>query len=264
MVLLAAHAAGNGEASAELRAQLQELGLSPSDIRLAAGATPSGTPTASKDAEVEELPSKLVFAEDAAHTAGCFGLAFNRAGTKLASCGADGLVKVWDAFPRNGAWTQPVALRGCHKSANAVAWTGDGRTVVAAESGAALRAWSVETGRLTSSLTGHTRPVTGVAAAPGPGPAALVSCSEDRTIKVWSLARGLCRRTVLCPSGCNAVGWAERGARIASAHFDGNLRLWDAETGQQVNECAGLHSDQICAMDIDGVAGAWERRAKGA
>lgn len=44
------------------------------------------------------LPVACASSLPSAHEAGCFGLAFNRAGTMLASCGADKTVKLWDTL----------------------------------------------------------------------------------------------------------------------------------------------------------------------
>lgn len=103
MVLQATQAAARGS-DAVSKLQLKELGLKPSDLRKA-------TKTVDDTHKVPELPTRLVYLDSLAHTAGCFGVAFSGSGAKLASCGADGLVKVWDALPRNGIWAQPTVLR---------------------------------------------------------------------------------------------------------------------------------------------------------
>ncbi|RMZ57117.1 hypothetical protein APUTEX25_002349 [Auxenochlorella protothecoides] len=199
------------------------------------------------EAAADALPAMLARSVPEAHGAGCFGLAFNRAGTALASCGADKTVKLWDAIAEGSA---PMAtLHGAFEGLNSVAWTQDGRSVVGAESRSALRVWAADTGRLAASLTGHAGRVTGVAASPADA-ALVASCAADRTIKLWGLDRGFCTRTLMCHSTCNAVAWASGAAGLASAHFDGALRLWDAASGRQVSEVAGLHGGQVCALDV--------------
>lgn len=81
--------------------------------------------------------------------------------------------------------------------------------------------------------------------------------------QLWSLDKGLCTRTLMCHSTCNALGWAGGGGDLlASVHFDGALRLWDSRAGRQVNELAGLHNGQIICLDVAASGG--ERGCRGA
>ena len=65
----------------------------------------------------------------AAHDGGCFGLAFSRTGSLLASGGADKLVKLWE--PHTGALS--ATLHGAFEGVNAVCFTCDAKLVLAAE-----------------------------------------------------------------------------------------------------------------------------------
>ena len=55
-----------------------------------------GTPTAAVTALEAVVPASLLRTK-AAHTGGCFGLAWDRGGKRLASAGADKTVKLWDS-----------------------------------------------------------------------------------------------------------------------------------------------------------------------
>lgn len=80
-----ARAAGSGAAVASLERAARGLSLG--------------------EAAADALPAVLARSVPEAHGAGCFGLAFNRAGTALASCGADKTVKLWDAIAEGSAPT---------------------------------------------------------------------------------------------------------------------------------------------------------------
>lgn len=77
-----------------------------------------------------------------------------------------------------------------------------------------------------------------------------VSSGTDRTIKVWDLNKGYCLRTIMCHSSCNSVRCTRDEHLICSGHFDGTLRFWDIRTGKMANEVTGLHTQQICSVQI--------------
>lgn len=179
-----------------------------------------------------------------AHEGGCFGLAFTRVGDRMASCGADKTVKLWE--PGSGAHTG--TLHGAHEGLNGVVFTSDGKLVLGADSKAAVRVWEPATGRLRLSLTGHAGKVMAVdASATDPG--TVVSCAADRTIKVWGLERGFCLRTIMCHSTCHSLALTLDGSTIASGHFDGALRFWDLRSARLAYEMAGLHS-QVSSVAV--------------
>ena len=77
-----------------------------------------------------------------------------------------------------------------------------------------------------------------------------VSSGTDRTIKVWDLNKGYCLRTIMCHSSCNSVRCTRDEHLICSGHFDGTLRFWDIRSGKMANEVTGLHTQQICSVQI--------------
>ncbi|GAB4821419.1 hypothetical protein N2152v2_008465 [Parachlorella kessleri] len=203
----------------------------------------------------EGLP-RAVMRSTPAHEGGCFGLAFDGLGHRLASCGADKTVKLWD--PATGALT--ATLHGAFEGLNSVCFTSDHRLVLGADSRQAVRVWDTASGRLKSSLTGALRCAAPLGAGAGHSskvtcvdcsaadPQTVVSCAADRTIKVWGLERGYCLRTLMCPSMCSAAAVTRDGATIVSGHFDGTLRFWDLRSGRQAHEVAGLHTQQITSV----------------
>ena len=77
-----------------------------------------------------------------------------------------------------------------------------------------------------------------------------VSSGTDRCIKVWDLNKGFCVRTIICHSSCNSVRCTRDEHIICSGHFDGTLRFWDIRSGKMANEVTGLHTQQICSIQI--------------
>lgn len=60
-------------------------------------------------------------------------------------------------------------------------------------------------------------------------------------IKEWSLADGICKRTIPCQSKPQDVAFSSDGQFIVSAHFDGSLHVFDASTGSELQHIEQVH-----------------------
>ncbi|KAL3161687.1 hypothetical protein ABBQ38_008786 [Trebouxia sp. C0009 RCD-2024] len=180
-----------------------------------------------------------------AHDGGCFTCAFDRTGNQMATAGADKVVKLWD--PTTGAHI--ASLRGMLDTVLEVSFTADQKHLVAAGGDQALRMWDITSGRVRHTLTGHTGKVSSVDCSPSNSLRA-VSSGTDRCIKLWDLNRGFCTKTIICHSSCNSVRCTRDEHIICSGHFDGTLRFWDTRSGRMANEVTGLHTQQICSIQI--------------
>jgi WD40 repeat protein len=137
------------------------------------------------------------------HTQAIVGLAFSPDGQWLATCGDDSTVRLWR--PRDGALVR--TLTGGSEHIYSVAFSPDSQWLVSGgrERGAlgtlwkqltgnrgkehepTVRLWRVRDGALQQALAGHRDDVRFVAVS-GDGQW-LASSSEDRTVKLWRLAR---------------------------------------------------------------------------
>ena len=87
-------------------------------------------------------------------------------------------------------------------------------------------------GSLMFSLVGHTARVRSVALTPNGQRA--ISGSDDRTVRVWDLRRGVLERTLIGHSDwVRAVAVLRDGERLVSASDDRTLRVWRIATGKQ-------------------------------
>jgi len=116
-----------------------------------------------------------------AHSSRAMSVAFAPDGRRLASCGIDGIIKVWD-LGREG-WSERFGLRGHRGAVHGVAFSSDGRRLASAGLDGTVRAWDVETGKELFELRGHTNSVYCVIYSHDGR--YLASGSSDGTIRIW-------------------------------------------------------------------------------
>jgi WD40 repeat protein len=134
------------------------------------------------------------------------GVAFNPAGTQLATACMDGNLRIWDV-----AKAQPIKQINAHTTPMAasiycVAWSPDGKQIVSGSYDHSLKLWDAAAGTLVREFKaykpkefekGHRDPIFTVAlTADGKF---LVSGSSDHTIKVWNIADGTVVRELVNP-----------------------------------------------------------------
>ncbi|GFS39867.1 transducin/WD40 repeat-like superfamily protein [Actinidia rufa] len=152
-----------------------------------------------------------------AHEGGCAAIIFENNSGRLVSGGHDRTVKMWDTNTGSVCHT----LQGCPGSVLDLTITHDNKSIIAASSSNSLYVWDVSSGQMRHTLTGHTDKVCAVDASKV-SRSHLVSAAYDRTIKVWDLQKG---------------------------HVDGNLRLWNIQTGKLLSEVAA-HSLAVTSISL--------------
>lgn len=136
------------------------------------------------------------------------------------------------------------SLHGMLDTVTCLAFTCDGRGLLAGGEDRALRLWEVNvggggggtfpssssssmlgSGRVRHTLTGHAAKVTCCAASPA-DPRVALSAGSDRTARLWDLARGFCSQSLVVGSACHSACFSADGALVFTGHFDGGLRAW--------------------------------------
>ncbi|HEY2158341.1 MAG TPA: protein kinase [Isosphaeraceae bacterium] len=159
---------------------------------------------------------------------GVHAVAFSPDGRSLAGPGPDEslvLYAVDTGLPR-------FRFQGDRKAMLGLAWSPDGRTIVAALSTHVMRAWDARDGRLIHNHFGwHNGPVTSVAFSPDGR--TIASASFDRTVKLWNPEDPVNSRAVLNGhvDEVSAVAFSPDGRRVLSASHDRSIRVWDAGSG---------------------------------
>lgn len=112
-----------------------------------------------------------------------------------------------------------------------------------------IRLFDLATSRARHTLTGHTGKVTSVSSSPADA-ARCASAGADRAIRVWDLARGYALRASLTPSTPHCVAYGVDGRTLVSGHFDGSVRLWDADTGRETAAAPKLHDGGVTSVCV--------------
>jgi WD40 repeat protein len=206
--------------------------------------SPDGTRIASggedRTACLWDAATGALLARCQGHTSKVLGAAFSPDGARLATTSFDGTVRQWDAG--TGREVEPPYDRHAGEVSTAV-YSPDGQWVASAGTDRTIRVWQATTRQDVAILHGHTGVVAGVAfAADGRRLASLSHklffLAGDDTVRIWDVDP---RATLPVLRGHTnyvyPVAISPDGRWIASGDWDGNVRLWDAATGEP---CATL------------------------
>jgi WD40 repeat protein len=122
---------------------------------------------------------------------------------------------------------KPFAFRWSLDMAYCVAFSPDGRWLVAGGDAGTAKVWDVRTGTEAVSLLGHLGPVLSVAYSPDG--TRIITGSHDQAVKVWDAKTGQELLTLPGHAGAvHSVAFSRDGRRIVSGGADRTVRVWDA------------------------------------
>ena len=203
---------------------------------------PDGIPL-SNATDMPELPPAVLRHEELIQA-----LAFSPDGAWLATAGANGMLKLWDA--RSG--TLKARLVGHYGSVFGLDFASDSKHFVSAGSDRTVRMWNVGVERAVAVLYGHSSHI--YTAAFSPGGDRVVTASYDQTARIWDVRAG--QPVAILQGhrrGITSASFSRQGTRIVTASEDHTARLWAWPGGSQVAELAE-HSNLVnmAAFSPDG------------
>lgn len=167
------------------------------------------------------------------HTDGVLGVAFSPDGSRMATCGADKYVKIFDT--ESGELIR--ALEGHTDYVLQVAWRGDGRLLASCGADATIRVWNTDSGELTRTITGFEKQVTDIVFVGDSINTA--SSSGDKTVRLHRTDNGQNFRNFAGATDfVYCVDATPDSRQIVAGGFDSVLRIWDGANGQLLHELA--------------------------
>jgi WD40 repeat protein len=256
---------------------INALAVAPNGLTLAIGQW-------SRDVTIVDTATGSHVATLAGHQqGGVFSLAFSRDGSYLVSAGTDPEIRVWDLAgqlhpaeeltgssgplvavadagdagllaagreDRLTSWDSATGrLRNSwtagHGELRAAACSADHRTVFTAGRDGMVRAWNIESAKLLHAWRAHQGAVQAMAFMARD--AGLVTAGQDGAVVVWNAPRGTQRRVLAKPGSAMRCLAASADGLLAAGTADGQIRLWNATTGQPQRTPRG-HEQEVTSL----------------
>src|SRR3954471_17945475 len=202
------------------------LNYSPDGKYLATG---GGAPTEDSEVKIFDPAGKPVIDLKAPHSDTVLGVCFSPDSTKLATCGADKFVKVWEV--PSGKFLK--SFEGHTHHVLDVGWKPDGKLLASGGADNAIKIWDYEKGEQARTINAHQKQVTRLVFV-GKTPTFLTA-SGDATAKLWNVDNGGAMRAFAGATDfLFAVAASPDGKVVVTGGEEGVVRIYNGENGALV------------------------------
>ena len=143
---------------------------------------------------------------------------------------------------------QPVrgVLTASSGVVTALAYSPDGATLAAGYSGGAIRLWDLASHQPISTTSWDGTPL----ALAFSGGGKQLEVADAAAVGTWNLTdrARITARPFASPAHTNAVAFSQDGQTVATGGADGNVRLWDAATGQEIGPPMSSDAKPVAAV----------------
>lgn len=179
-------------------------------------------------------------------------VAFSPDGQMILSGDAGESIRIWDT--QSGELLMGINDNGIDDNGKpnpdssilSVVFSPDGRFALSC--GENLKLWDIRSGQKIRSFIGHKKPI--LAAAFSSDGRKVVSGSQDKTFKVWSVETGRQLESSANDLFPTVISFSHDGNYALTGSFDGSIKLWDIQRGRSIRSFPQNGIDEILSLSF--------------